>query len=172
VRAAHRPAWWVHLVYRVGRRGYFLLLLALVDAVLGYRMIRPESPGQAEQNHFMGSVIDSLDHCMALWFWACLWWATGLVCLFNVLRKQDYSGFGAACAMKVVWVAGNIAAGIDGMPGWQLRAVVWAFIASTVLVVARWPEPHNSFPEVLADFENTADGSRSRRAGDDDGGGR
>jgi hypothetical protein len=159
----HRPHWWTCLVHRVGRRGYFLILLSVVDAFYGYRMLWPESAGQAEQNRYLSEVIDSLGERPSLWCWAVLWWGAGACCLVSAFRKQDYLGFGAAFTMKVIWVAGNVAAGLNGMPGWQLRSVVWAFIGSTVLVIAKWPEPHNSFPEVLAEMQSTGEIPRFRQ---------
>jgi hypothetical protein len=152
-----RPLWPRALAHRVGRRGYFLILLCVVDAIYGWRMVQPESPGQADQNRYLADVLWIDNREVSLWIWASIWWLAGAVCLFNAFRRQDRWGFGFAFGLKVIWVVGNALAGLNGMPGAYTRCVVWAFIASVVLMIANWSEPRYSLHEALTELEQTGE---------------
>lgn len=145
------------LRHRIGRRGYFLLTLAAVDFAFGYRFIVPDSVGQAMQNRWLAEIVPVHDHEVSLWIWALSWWMTGCFCLVNAFRRQDAWGYGMAFSLKVAFVAANWLAGSQGMPGSTTRVLVWSFIASAVLVIAKWPEPRYSFPEVAQELENTGE---------------
>lgn len=154
---------WDRLMHRVGRRGYFLFMLGVVDVSYGYRMVFPESQAQSISNRYLAEVLWLHSERASLWVWAGLWWATALACFVNAFRRVDLTGFGMAFALKVIWLAANLIAGFHGMPGAYSRCVVWGFIASAVLVVAKWPEPRNSLPEVVAELESTGEIALPRR---------
>jgi hypothetical protein len=146
-----------HLRHQVGRRGYFLLTLAVIDVYYGYSFIHPDSPAIASQNSYMLDVIPLTSHAQALWVWAAGWWMTAAFCLVSAFRTNDRLGYGMAFSLKIAWISANALAGFDGMPGAFTRCVVWSFIASSVLVIAKWPEPRHSLPEVIAEISSTGE---------------
>lgn len=154
------------LRHRVGRRGFFLLTLAVVDFIYGRSLVYPETEAQALSNRWLADVIPGLGQQESLWLWAITWWVVGALCAINSLLRSDVWAYSAAFALKVAWVAANAVAGLSGMPGAINRCLVWGFIAACVLMIASWPEPRNSLPEVFRDIEQSGE---IPRMGSDDG---
>jgi hypothetical protein len=152
-----RSRLWCTLRHQVGRRGYFLLTLAVIDAYYGWVFVSPETPSMAMQNRFLADVIPFATPAVALWVWAIGWWTTGAVCLVTAFRVDDRFGYGAAFSLKIAWIAANALAGFEGMPGAWTRVIVWSFVASSVLVIAKWPEPRHSLPEIIEEIQNSGE---------------
>lgn len=121
----------------VGRRGTFLLFLALVDLVYALSLWRPApAAAQAPATRFLMTI-------MPLHAWAALWLVVGVVCLVGAfVHRLDRAAFTAATAIKSLWgavfLAGWVAGGL--YRGW-VSAVVWLGFAGVVMVIAGWPEP-------------------------------
>lgn len=167
MRSLHPRRLWEPLKHQVGRRGYFLLTLAVVDFAYGWMIVFPDTPAQRAQNVWLAEVIPGLDTGPSLWVWAIGWWVTGAFCLVNAFRKDDRLGYGVAFSLKVAWTAANAVAGFGGMPGSATRCLVWGFFASCVLVIAKWPEPRNSLPEIVREIEQSGEIPRVGRADGD-----
>jgi hypothetical protein len=78
------------LLHRIGRRGIFLLFLALLDFTYAYGLIFPTP--RAIQNPT--SVF--LAHIMPLELWGLLWATVGAVCLVSAFAVKDAIGYAAA----------------------------------------------------------------------------
>lgn len=123
------------LGYQVGRRGAFLLFLALLDLIYAYSLGWPtEQSRHTPTSRFLVEV-------MPLWVWAVLWGAAGLTCLVFAFRRVDWPGFMAGMLIKVGWA-------LLFLIGWlsrqvergYLTATIWGAFALLLLLVAGWPE--------------------------------
>lgn len=123
------------LGYQVGRRGYFLLFLALLDFVYAIGLAFPSA--QARGNPTMRF----LDSAGSLLGWGILWAVVGAVCLVFAFRKNDWPGFAAAMLIKMLWAVtfllGWIFAGVDRG---YLSFAIWGAFALLVRLISTWPE--------------------------------
>lgn len=124
------------LVQRIGRRGAFLLFLALVDFGVGGSYIYPQP--ETVQNSYTKFVAN----IAPLWAWGVLWIAVGVACAAGTFLRSDRWSFAAAMALKVLWgsmlLLGWTFAHLDR--GW-LGALIWGAFAAVTLLIATWPEP-------------------------------
>jgi hypothetical protein len=127
------------LFERIGRRGAFLLFLALLDLVQGYAMAFPTP--RAVQNptyQFLASIAP-------LWVWALLWTVVGVICLVFAFKQQDAPGYAAAMFIKVLWalvfLLGWIFADVERG---YLSTAIWAAFAAVLALISSWPEPRES----------------------------
>jgi hypothetical protein len=124
------------LVSLVGRRGYFLLFLALLDMVYAFSIAFPSRQAR------ISATFRFLDEAGSLYFWASLWAAAGLACLVFAFRKTDWPGFAAAMAIKALWAVmflfGWAFVGIDRG---YLTATIWGAFGLLVWLISTWPEP-------------------------------
>lgn len=143
------PGWVLRLRRTVGRRGFFLFVLAYVDLLYGYTLWSPPDPGEVRRRYLAEAVpfFDDVDASMRTW--AVYWWITGAVCLLNVLRRNDWIGYAAAAMLKVAWTVALVLAASNGLgaEGWR-AASVWFLVMCAVLVIGSWAEE----PYVLADM--------------------
>jgi hypothetical protein len=120
---------------RVGRRGFTLLFLFLLDSVYALSLLQP--PDEARHT----STIRYIAALMPLPVWAAVWAAVGLLCLVEAFRRCDRLAFAAAVTLKTLWGAifffGWLIQGLDR--GW-VSAVIWIAFAAFVYVVSGWPE--------------------------------
>lgn len=120
---------------RVGRRGAFLLFLALLDFVYGWSLVYP-TPRSLNNPTSMFLV-----EVLPLGVWACVWLVVGAVCLVFAFSFRDAPGFAAAMALKSMW-------GLLFLIGWlvadvergYLSAVVWLAFAGLIALVVPWPD--------------------------------
>lgn len=120
----------------VGRRGEFLLFLALLDLLYGLSLLRPAGDGrQSAAARFLVAV-------MPLPAWGALWLAVGVVCLVGAFVPADRWAFAAAAALKVLWGAMFLIGWAAGVleRGW-VAATIWLVFALVVIRIASWPEP-------------------------------
>jgi hypothetical protein len=146
------------LRHRIGFRGYFLLTLALVDVFAGLAFVRPASVASAETNNYLAKAIPFNDVNLANWTWAFAWWLVAAFCIVNAFKtERDHWGFGMAVAIKVAYVVTLVYATQHGMPdGWR-RVVIWSFVASSVWVMSRWPEPARPLAVLIQEIEETTE---------------
>lgn len=115
---------------RVGRRGAFLLFLALLDVLYGYSLLvtPPQGPGL--------HLVLSLD----VWGWC--WVATGIALLLGAFVKRDRVFFALAAFIKSAWAGAWVSVWVadDFYPRAWVSVLIWAAFAAAVLVVASWPE--------------------------------
>lgn len=121
---------------RVGRRGAFLLFLAMLDLVYAYSLLFPAAEAARSASlRFVAGVAP-------LWVWALAWFIPGVLCAVQAFRRSDRAAFAAAMCIKVLWgglfVAGSITGQIDRA---YVGAVVWLAFALVVGLISTWPEP-------------------------------
>jgi hypothetical protein len=156
------------LVRRIGRRGYFLLTLAAVDAAYGQTFVWPKDPNQRAVNQYLINLVPFLEDGAAAWAWALAWWITGAFCLVNAFRREDRWGYGMAVGLKIIYVGACLVAASEGMPNGTTRAIVWIFIASAVFLISTWPEAHRDIRTVAREMEESGEIPRVRDEGGED----
>lgn len=126
-------AWWRR---RVGRRGEFLLFLALLDLLYGLSLAQPVAEAQRSPG------VRFLVEVMPLPWWGVLWLAVGCVCLAGAFARGDRLAYACAAALKVLWGSMFLIGWLAGAiaRGW-VSAVVWLVFALVVVRIASWPEP-------------------------------
>jgi hypothetical protein len=129
------------LLRRSGRRGGFLLFLALLDLVYAWGIWISVAPQSHQPNMLLPAQA-----------WAAAWAVTGVICLTGVLLNRDRIMFAAAAAMKTSWCGLSMWLWTSGQqPNGWLSAVVWGAFAATVLMVGSWPEPPPKIPDLPED---------------------
>jgi len=124
------------LFQRIGRRGAFLLFLALLDFVNGYALLFPTPRASTNPTYiFLASVLP-------LQGWGILWASVGAVCLVFAFRRNDAPGYAAAVFIKILWalifLLGWVFADVERG---YLSAVIWGVLALILPLIATWPEP-------------------------------
>ena len=123
------------LLRRIGRRGGFLLFLALLDMIYAYGLITPTArSAQNPTTVFLSSVLP-------LEAWAGLWGMVGALCLFYAFRQQDFPGYFAAMFLKVLW-AGTFLMGwlFAGVERGYLSFAIWGAFGGVLALIAGWKE--------------------------------
>jgi hypothetical protein len=115
---------------RVGRRGSFLIFLALLDLLFGYSLLTPAGP-QGEVDLYLPE--DA---------WAWIWIGVGVVCLFSAFVKSDRIAFTLAATLLIMW-SGLMAIiwHVDRIPRGWVSAVIFFAFGIVCLIVSSWPEP-------------------------------
>lgn len=119
------------LIKRIGRRGSFLLFLAILDVLYGYSLSFPR-PSVQNVDLFLSSHV-----------WGIIWTLVGIVCFFQAFAKVDRFGFTCAVTLKVVWAAAAFASWIftnTYQYGW-VSGVIFATFAMVTAIISYWPEP-------------------------------
>lgn len=118
------------LVVRVGRRGSFLLFLALIDFVYGWSLLSAANPNVTAINLFPSVIA-----------WGIAWTIVGLVCLVQAFATIDRLAFIMAVLIKFLWGAVMMWAWFNGANplGWISATVFWGFAVLTS-IVSFWPE--------------------------------
>jgi hypothetical protein len=162
------PGLVVALARRIGRRGYFLLTLALVDFAYGRTFVWPADPGARVVNGYLTELVPFAADGAAAWVWMMAWWVVGAFCLVNAFRREDRWGYGMAVGIKIIYVGALTVAASEGMPNGTTRALVWMFIASAVFLISTWPEARRDIQDVAAEMERTGELPRVREEGGED----
>lgn len=128
-----RPFTWT--TSHVGRRGAFLLFLAVLDFLYAGSLAHPApEAARSPSTLFIGTI-------MPLWGWAALWGGVGLSCGIGAFLRHDKWAFSAAVALKLLWggtfLLGWAIAGLDR--GW-VSAAVWLTFAPIVYLISGWSE--------------------------------
>lgn len=120
---------------QIGRRGAFLIFLALLDLIYAYGLAFPtERSVNSPTSKFLAST-------MPLWAWGALWAVVGLVCLFFAFRIKDRIGYAAAMFIKVLWA-------LMFLLGWlfadvergYLSTAIWGAFAAVLWLISGWQE--------------------------------
>lgn len=123
------------IALRVGRRGSFLLFLALLDFVYGWSLLTP-TPRSLDN-----PTTQFLLQVLPLPVWACAWLVVGVVCLVSAFCFRDAIGFAAAMALKILWgslfLIGWVVVGVERG---YLTAVIWFAFAGLLALVVPWPD--------------------------------
>ena len=115
---------------RIGRRGAFLLFLALLDFAYGYSLFQAPI---AEVRH--------VDLLLPWHVWAVIWTFMGAVVLTGVPVRNDRIQYTLAAAFKTAWGLLYLELWIaQGVSQAWVAAVIWLAFAATVLLIAGWPE--------------------------------
>jgi hypothetical protein len=122
------------LAHRIGRRGCFLLFLALVDVLIAYSMTPFTAVAQLPlYRHFT--------EYLPLQVWAAIWTAVGLTCAVQAFAHRDHFAFALASALKFTWAALYLSAWtIDDIPRGWVGAVIWIGFGGVTAIIASWPE--------------------------------
>lgn len=114
---------------KIGRRGAFLLFLAVLDSVYGSFLVG--SPAVAEREPYP---------YLPPFSWGIIWLITACVCITSSFAKRDRIAYGMAAFMKSAWGLRYTYLWYLGFPYAWISSVIWLCFAFTVLVVASWPE--------------------------------
>jgi hypothetical protein len=126
--------WWLRTVtLRVGRRGAFLLFLALLDFVYAYGLAFPGAAANTSATYRFLAAVAPLDA------WALLWATVGLTYLAFAFRKKDAPGYAAAMFVKVLWAVtfplGWLFADVERG---YLSTAIWGAFAAVLGLIATW----------------------------------
>lgn len=125
VRAVRR------LARRAGRRGAFLLFLAVLDVSYGYALTAMA----------VGPLKRAPSYLLPVHAWGWIWIGTGAVVATGVLASRDWPQFTLEAALKATWGLLWVDLWIaQGVPGGWVSIVVWLSFAVTIILVGGWPE--------------------------------
>jgi hypothetical protein len=118
------------LVVRVGRRGSFLLFLALIDFVYGWSLISITNPALAVIHLFPSSLA-----------WGIAWIMAGVICLVEAFAIWDRLAFSLSVLIQFLWGMQMFVAWFNGSNpyGW-ITATVFLGFAMLTGIVSFWPE--------------------------------
>lgn len=116
----------------LGRRGVFLLFLALLDFLYGWSILN--SPAIASKLHLLVPY--------QAWGWG--WTVTGALLAAGAFLKRDRLFFGWSAFMKAAFAGAWVDVWMNDpqVPRAWISAVIWGAFAALVLVVSGWPEVH------------------------------
>lgn len=127
------------LIRHIGRRGAFLLFLALLDAVIGYSLRAPLPYGLTTRQ-----VYGTFVQIMPIGAWAEAWNTTGLVLLVAAFwRRLRPVAFALAAMLKTAWASVYLYGWVSGDPlmvRGYLQASIWLSFAVMILLVSGWRE--------------------------------
>jgi len=128
------------LIGRIGRRGSFLLFLALLDTLFGWSVYIDPTP-----------ISQAYDTVIPARTWGIMWFFVGLVCLVQAFARLDRIGFTSAVALKIFWASMILYSWVihPVVPREWAAAVIWYAFAGVTAIVSYWPE-HRPFN--LGDF--------------------
>lgn len=123
---------------RVGRRGAFLALFAVIYGLIGYSFLfTPVTPQVQKALQFALDV-------MPLQGWGVTWLTAAALMLVSALLRtgRDWIGFTAAMLLPYSWALLFLLAWQNNdLPRGWVSAALYAALAAAVGVVAGWPEP-------------------------------
>jgi hypothetical protein len=116
---------------KVGRRGTFLAILALIDFGYGSGLISGYVPLFAHGTTMVFPLV--------AWGW--IWVTVGVICLTGVPLRHDRIQFAVAALLKTAWAALIAVAWLEnGIPGGWTSVAAWGGIAMLVLLASGWPD--------------------------------
>lgn len=143
----------MRLAHRVGRRGCFLLFLAILDVVIAYSMTPFAAVGQLPFFRYA-------DRYLPLQAWAGIWAGVGVICAVQAFARRDHFAFFVAALLKLTWAGLYLAAwtSVDIPRGW-VGSVVWLAFGGVTFIIASWPESRSL---MLAAAAAEAEATRER----------
>jgi hypothetical protein len=125
----------VRLARQVGRRGAWLLFLALLSLVYAFGLAFPT------QRSLTNPTTVFLVAIMPLYAWAVLWGGVGLACLFYAFRKWDAPGYTLAMFLLALWALVFLFGWLIGdVERGYLSAVIWGAFCGVTGLIAGWRE--------------------------------
>ena len=119
------------LVVRIGRRGSYLLFLAILDFIYGWALLNAFNP-----------VVKLTDLFLPVTAWAVWWLVTGAVCAVCAFLRDDRIAFMLATLIKFCWGSAMLFSWwltTTNPLGWISGTLFLAFCAITG-IVSFWPE--------------------------------
>lgn len=117
------------ILHQAGRRGAFLLFLALIDTAYGYGLLVSPAAGA------------SLNLLLPPDVWGVLWLAIGVVCLSGVLKSYDRFQYTCSAVFKTLWALTLTRVWLaQQIPLIWLQAIIWLAFAATVVLISGWHE--------------------------------
>jgi hypothetical protein len=124
----------MRIAHRIGRRGCYLLFLALLDVVIAYSMTPFNVVAQLPLYRYF-------DQYLPLQAWAGVWAGVGVICAVQAFARRDHFGFAAAVLLKLVWAALYVVAWVNAdVPRGWVGGVVWLSFGGVTAIIASWPE--------------------------------
>lgn len=118
-------------VVRVGRRGSFLIFLAILNILYGYSLVAIPRPGPVSVNLILPSAV-----------WGIVWIISGVVCFLESFVTLDRLAFTVAVLVQFLWGAAELFSWLTSATnpyGWISAAIFLAFGLLTS-IVSFWPE--------------------------------
>jgi hypothetical protein len=118
---------------RVGRRGAFLLFLAILDGCYSYALLALA----------VAPLRNAPDMFLPVQAWGCVWAAGGLVCMTGAWLQtgRDRVCFAFAAGVKAAWALLYLELWLgQGFADDWISVVVWASFSLTILLISGWPE--------------------------------
>jgi len=119
------------LADRIGRRGSYLIFLALLDILYGYSILVQAGPLFKSVTLFLPDVV-----------WGWIWIGIALICLQQAFVRLDRIGYIFATTIKFVWgtimLYDWLTMPLDAR-GW-VAAVIWYAFGILTAIVSNWPE--------------------------------
>jgi len=128
----HAMFGWIGSIGRaVGRRGSYLLFLAMLDFAYGYSLTFLRSFASTAK----------VDLLLPINAWIAIWWIVGTICLVQAFMKMDRVAYSLAVALKVTWGLTMLLAWVQGTSerGW-VSAVIFIGFGLLTSIVSYWPE--------------------------------
>lgn len=121
------------LVRLVGRRGVFLLFIAVLSIGLASALYAAPTTQQAI----------AIGRLIPLWVWGTLWALVGAACLVQAFMIRDRVAYVAAVFLLIMWAGLYFVAWATSIVerGW-LSGLIYLALAGLTSVVATWPEDH------------------------------
>jgi hypothetical protein len=134
----------MRVAHRVGRRGCFLLFLALLDLLLAYSMTPAATVAKLPTYAY-------LSQYLPLQAWAGIWAGVGIICGIQAFARRDHAAFTVAVALKLVWATLYIAAWMEAdVPRGWVGAVLFYALGGVTAIIASWPESRSLMLAALA----------------------
>lgn len=133
---------------RLGRRGTFLLLLAVIDVAYGYSLIGPSAEASTS------SAVIWRQHFAPTLVWGGGWLLVGAILIVSAFMQHDAFGYATAIGWKILWSLMALLSWAFGDVdrGWVL-AVIFGVFGGMVAVVSGWSEPVTSHIRLDEDDE-------------------
>jgi hypothetical protein len=124
----------MRITHRIGRRGCFLLFLALMDGLIAYSMTPFAVVAKLPTYAYLAQYLP-------IQAWAGIWAGVGAVCGVQAFARRDHFAFTLAVALKLVWATLYLAAWVDaGVPRGWVGAVLFYGFGGVTAIIASWPE--------------------------------
>ena len=138
----------MRIAHRIGRRGCYLLFLALLDLLLAYSMTPFAVVAKLP-------IYSYLAQYLPLQAWAWIWVAVGLTCGVQAFARRDHFAFTIAVALKLVWATMYLAgwAAADIPRGW-VGATLFIALGGITAIIASWPESRSLMLAAVAAAES------------------
>lgn len=121
---------------RLGYRGGFLAILAVVNILYGWSLVDPTAEQLASASYQWRSIY------APPWAWGGMWILVGIIAMVSAFLPHDGAGYGAAIGWDVLWALIALASTIAGdVPRGWVSTIIWGAAAGWAALCSSWPEP-------------------------------